>query len=163
MQPLDHDEITMDIDAPPLQVYELVADVTRMPQFSPEIVACTWLDGATGPTVGARFEATNKNRRGPKWKNRPVVTVADPGREFTFSRTEKMAGTLVWRYRFEPHGSGTRVTESYEVTEPLSRLGWFIIERFFGGTDRRGDLRTGMQQTLERIRAVAEDPQDFPQ
>ena len=33
-------------------VYELVADVTRMPEFSPEIRRCSWLDGATGPAVG---------------------------------------------------------------------------------------------------------------
>ena len=156
MQTLDHDELSIHIDAPPLEVYELVADVTKTPEFSPEVQRCVWLDGATSATLGARFEATNKVHRGPSWKNRPVVTAADPGREFAFSRTEKMSGTLIWRYRFEPEEGGTRVTESYEVTKPLTRMGWFVIGRLFGCPDRHADLHAGMQQTLSRLREAAE-------
>jgi Polyketide cyclase / dehydrase and lipid transport len=156
MQTLDHDQVSAHVDASPELVYALVADVTRTPEFSPEILRCTWLDGATGPAVGARFEAVNKAGRGPAWKNHPVVVTADPGREFAFSRTERFAGTLVWCYRLEPEGTGTRLTESYEVTRPVSRLGWFIIDRLYGCHDRRTDLRTGMQQTLQRIRETAE-------
>jgi hypothetical protein len=94
--------------------------------------------------------------RRPTWANRPVVTAASPGREFAFSRTERFAGTLVWRYQFEPDGTVTRLTESYHVTRPVSRLGWFVIAYLYGGRDRRADLRTGMQQTLQRIRETAE-------
>jgi hypothetical protein len=156
MQTLDHDQVTVHIDAPPEAVYELIADVTRTPEFSPEIQRCTWLDGATCPAVGARFEAVNKVTRGPAWKNRPVVTAAQRGQEFAFSRTEKFSGTVVWRYQLEPEGSGTRLTESYEVTRPISRLGWFIIDRLFGCHDRRTELRAGMDQTVQRIRETAE-------
>lgn len=156
MQTLDRDQVSLYIDAPPQVVYALVADVTRTPQFSPEVQRCTWLDGATGPAVGARFEAVNKVSRGPAWKNRPVVVAAQPGREFTFRRTEKFSGTLVWRYQLQPDGDGTQLTESYEVTRPISRLGWFIIGRLYGGHDRRAELRAGMQQTLDRIRHTAE-------
>ncbi|WP_219413564.1 SRPBCC family protein [Pseudonocardia nigra] len=159
MQTLDHDEVSVHVDAPPERVYAVVSDVTRTPEFSPEILRCTWLDGATGPAVGARFEAVNKVPRRPPWKNRPVVTVADPGREFTFRRTEKGAGTIEWRYRMEPEGDGTRLTESYEVIEPLTRMGWFIIGTLFGCHDRRGDLRRGMRQTLDRIAAAARQEQ----
>ncbi|MEU8261850.1 SRPBCC family protein [Micromonospora sp. NPDC048999] len=148
--------MTVHIDAPPEVVYALVADVTRTPEFSPEILRCTWLDGATGPAVGARFEAVNKAGRGPAWKNRPVVIAAQLGREFTFSRTEKFSGTLVWRYLIEPEGAATRLTESYDVTQPISRLGWFIIGRLYGDRDRRASIRAGMQQTVERIRETAE-------
>lgn len=156
MQTLDHDQLSVHIGAPRPAVYALVADVTRTPEFSPEILRCTWLDGATGPAAGARFEAVNKVTRGPAWKNRPVVIAAQPGREFAFSRTEKLSGTLVWRYLFEPDRGGTRLTESYEVTRPISRLGWFIIDRLFGSHDRRAELRAGMNQTLQRIRETAE-------
>src|SRR5215469_14904715 len=155
MQTLDHDQLSMHIDAQPEAVYALVADVTRTPEFSPEILSCTWLDGATGPAAGARFEAVNKVSRGPAWKNRPVVTAAHPGREFAFSRTEKLSGTLVWRYQLEPDGTGTRLTESYQVTRPISRLGWFIIDRLFGCQDRRAELRAGMDQTVQCIRETA--------
>lgn len=160
MQTLDHDEETVSIDATPDVVYALVSDVTRTPDFSPEILECAWLDGATGPAVGARFTAINKsNPKRPSWNNKPIVTAADPGREFAFSRTEKFAGTIVWRYLLEPEGNRTRLTESYTVVKPVSRLGWFVIEKVFGNPDRRGDLRFGMQETLRRLSVAAEDVQ----
>jgi Polyketide cyclase / dehydrase and lipid transport len=156
VQTLDNDSVTTYMEAEPAVVYELVSDVTRMPEFSPEIRRCTWLDGATGPAVGARFAAVNKVQRGPGWTNKPVVTVVEPGREFAFARTEKFGGTVVWTYKFEPKGTGVRVTESYEVTRPISPIGWFVIGGLFGRKDRRADLRAGMEQTLERMRVVAE-------
>jgi hypothetical protein len=156
VQKLDRDEVSLVIHAPARDVYDLVADVTRTPEFSPAVVRCTWLDGATGPAVGARFEAVNTTAAGKTWKNRPVVTAAVPGREFAFSRTEPFAGTLVWRYRFVPEDGGTRVIESYEVTRPVTRIGWFVIERVFKVTDVAEGLRSGMRTTLERLRATAE-------
>jgi ligand-binding SRPBCC domain-containing protein len=162
MQTLDRDEVSAVVDAPPEHVYALVADVTRMPEFSPEVASCRWLDGATGPSVGARFEAVNRSAAGKTWKNRPVVTAADPGREFAFTRTEPLAGTIAWRYRFEPEDDGTRVVESYEVQRPVTRLGWFVIEKVFRGGDRRQALREGMRTTLERLRIAAEARSNTP-
>ena len=57
IQDLAHDSVSLHMRAGPEDVYALVADVTRTPEFSPEILECTWLDGATGATVGARFKA----------------------------------------------------------------------------------------------------------
>jgi hypothetical protein len=157
-QPFDHDSVSLHMRAHPDTIYALVADVTRTPEFSPEIIECRWLDGATGPAVGARFVGRNKmaTPHRPSFTNKPVVTVADTGRTFAFSRTEPFGGTVVWRYEFAPEGDGTLVTESYNVTKPIGRVGWFIIGTLFGRKDRRADLRTGMTQTLERLREVAE-------
>lgn len=88
--------------------------------------------------------------------NHPLVTVAEPGRAFPVSRTEKGAGTIVWRYDLEPHPEGTLVRQSYEVTSPVKRLGWFIIGTLYGLKDRRGGLRDNMQQSLARIAELAE-------
>lgn len=156
MQTLDRDEVVGHVPATPQEVYAVVADVTRMPELSPEVTQARWLDGATGPVVGARFEAVNDVGRGRPWRNRPEVVAAEPGVEFAFARTEKLTGTIVWRYRFEADGGGTRVTESYEVTRPVSRIGWFVIERMYGRRDRRADLRAGMERTLDNLRAVFE-------
>jgi hypothetical protein len=160
VQTLDRDEVSTVVAAEPAAVYALVSDVTRTPEFSPEVTAVRWLDGATEPAVGARFEAVNTAASGRSWKNRPVVTVAEPGREFAFTRTEPFAGTIVWRYRLQPVQGGTRVTESYAVERPVSRLGWFAIERIFRGGVRREVLRDGMRTTLERMRAVLETQRD---
>ena len=156
MQSLDHDTAEIVVAAPPEHVYDLVADVTRTPELSPEVVDVRWLDGATGPAVGARFEAVNLSSGGKRWKNRPVVTAADRGREFAFSRTEPFAGTVAWRYRFEAVEGGTRVVESYAVERPVTRVGWFVIEKVFRSGNRREELRAGMRTTLERLRVLAE-------
>lgn len=154
MTPVTGDEVSTWIDAAPEVVYDLVADVTRTPQWSPEIVSCEWLDGATGPAVGARFRARNRTTRW-SWANEPEVTVADRGREFTFVRRERTAGELVWRYRFEPSGTGTTVTESYAVTRTIPRAAYLIF-RIFGSRDRVRELRQGMEITLARLKTAAE-------
>ena len=49
------------------------------------------------------------------------------------------------------------------MTKPISRLGWFIIERMSPGDPRR-QLRHGMQETLrgikESVEATAGQPDD---
>jgi hypothetical protein len=149
-------EAWVHVNVAPEKLYELVSDVTRMGEWSPETVRCRWLDGATGPVVGARFKGTN--RRGlMRWK--PRVVAALPGREFAF-----VANLMIfhremtkWRYRFESAtDGGTDVTESFEM---LSDLPWYISvdERWLMGiNDHQADLQTGMLRTLERIKAVAE-------
>jgi len=155
-QQLDHDSVSVHMNARPEHVYALVADVTRTPEFSPEILRCEWLDGATEANVGARFAARNKVPKRPAWTNKPVVTIVEPGKKFAFARTETGGGTVEWTYEFTAEGDGTLVTESYDVTKPIPALGWFIIGTLFNRKDRRTDLRNGMQLTLERIRMVAE-------
>jgi ligand-binding SRPBCC domain-containing protein len=155
-QQLTRDVVTRYVDAPPDVVYAVVADVTRTPERTPDIVSCSWIDGASGPAVGARFKAVNKQGRGPNWSNKPVVTVADPGVEFSFTRTEPFAGTILWRHQFVPEGSGTLVVESYEVLVPISSIGWFIMGTIYGLKDRRGDLRASMIASLDRLASMVE-------
>lgn len=162
MQSLDADEVSIVIQAAPEQVYALVADVTKMPLFSPELLDCRWLDGATEAAVGARFAARNKVTRGPSWVNKPVITSVEPGRVISWARTEPFAGTVEWTYRFESTEGGTRVTESYRVTKPISRIGWLIIGTMSQTKDRRGQLRTGMQETLARLKSVIEAGSSLP-
>ena len=157
-QPLDQDEVSLKVSARPEDVYAAVADVTRMPKLSPELRDCQWLDGATEPAVGVRFAARNKVKRGPSWVNKPVITDLEPGRKITWARTEPFAGTVEWSYRFEPSDGGTLVTESYRVTKPISRLGWLIIGTMSATDDRQAQLREGMQQTLQRLKALVEAP-----
>lgn len=156
MQTFDHDEVRLVMNAAPEAVYDVIADVTRMPKLSPEVIECRWLDGATGPEVGARFAARNKFTRGPAVGNKPVITAVDPGRRISWSRTEPFGGTVEWTYEFLPHPEGTEVVESYRALKPVSRIGWLIISAF-SSKDRRGVQRAGMEQTLERLRDVVEE------
>ncbi len=161
-QELSADQVSRHIDAPADQLYDIISDVTRTPELAPEIISCVWLDGATGPAVGARFKARNHAGRGPKWSNKPVVVAAERGRDFAFERTEPFSGTVRWVYRFEPDGTGTRVTESYEVTHALSIVGWFVIGTLYGLKHRRSDLRKNMTATLEWLAELAEREVNAP-
>jgi hypothetical protein len=156
-QELTSDTASRYIEASPEALYALVSDVTRTPEYSPEVVKCTWIKGATGPAVGARFKAINHAGRVPDWPNKPIVTVAEPGRLFAFERSEIGGGTIEWRYVFEPQGTGTLVTESYTVQKKVNGLGWFIIDTLAGLKDRRSDLHRGMTTSLERIAAIVEN------
>lgn len=151
-----HDSLTIHITAPPDQVYGLVSDISRMGEWSPECRHCAWTHGATGPVVGARFKARNKGRRGPSWFNTPVVTAAQPGREFAFNRSGPGIGSYTWRFVLEPTATGTQLTESYDVERPLPKAMSWLTEKWTGSADRDADLREGMNTTLARIRAAAE-------
>lgn len=142
-------EARAQVKAPPDRVWAMVADVTRMGEWSPENVGGEWLDGATGPVVGARFKGHNK--QGPaKWSTVATVTAAEPGREFAFS----VAPTgVTWRYQFLPSADGTEVVESYQLPPgPMHRL----LSDILGLLGRRKQMEGGMQQTLERLKAAAE-------
>ncbi len=152
---LRRDQVVRHVAAPPEAVYAVVADVTRTPQWSPEVISCTWLDGATGPAAGARFTARNR-RRWFTWTNRPVVDVADPGREFAFTRTEPGGGSIRWGYRLEAEGDGTRVLHSYEVTRPVPRGLHVALHLAFGVRDLAADLRANMEASTARLAAVTE-------
>ncbi|MDP8930656.1 MAG: SRPBCC family protein [Actinomycetota bacterium] len=147
--------VSVHIDAPPQRVYELVADITRMGEWSPETVRCRWLDGATGPAVGARFKGYNRRGRA-RWSNTLEVLAADPGREFAFRRDLLPCGVCDWRCRMEPEGEDTRLTESYEVVKPDWAITNWLNGKVLGVADRDADLQEGMRATLARIKAVAE-------
>ena len=151
-----HDSVTIEIDAPPDEVYGLVSDITRMGEWSPECYRCEWTKGATGPAVGARFKAKNKGGRGPSWFNTPKVTVADQGKEFAFNRSGPGIGSYTWRYVMEPTPEGTRLTESFDAERPLGKAMTWITEKWTGSSDRDADLHQGMETTLSRIKAAAE-------
>jgi uncharacterized protein YndB with AHSA1/START domain len=141
------------INATPEQVYDMVADLPRMGEWSPECQRVEWEDGATGPAEGARF--VGHNRGGPRqifrWSRHGRVLAADPGREFTFVTEEGGRESTLWRYRFEPVDGATRVTESYEAKWlPL----WARI--IDGPLNRRGELHDHMSRTLDHLKTAAE-------
>jgi uncharacterized protein YndB with AHSA1/START domain len=143
-------EASVTIATSPERAYALVSDVTRMGEWSPECRRCEWLDGATGPTVGSSFRGHNRVGR-YRWSTTSQVMAAAPGREFAFTVMSEGRESTRWRYRFEPCEEGTVVTESYEFRwAPKIHVVTNVLMR------RDRWLRRGMQQTLGRLKAVAE-------
>jgi uncharacterized protein YndB with AHSA1/START domain len=146
------------VSAPPEKLYDLITDVRRMGEWSPETVRCEWLGAATGPAVGARFKGSNKNKF-MRWTTKPEVVVAEPGREFAFVVPAVFGSKDLtkWTYRFEEAtDGGTDLTESFEI---MNDLPWYINfgdRHILGIEDRKADLEANMAKTLGRIKAVAE-------
>lgn len=141
------------IGASPQRVYALISDVTRTGEWSPECRRCKWVDGASGPAVGARFRGYNRYRW-LRWSRLNEVLVADPGREFVFRVLPDWMNkdSSIWRYRLEARDGGTRLIESTEVLE------WpgLLVRLLTSLVRRDDDMTDNIQQSLERIKAIVE-------
>ncbi|HEY5013229.1 MAG TPA: SRPBCC family protein [Acidimicrobiia bacterium] len=151
-----HAHASIDVDASPTALYDIVSDVRRMGEWSPECRRCEWIGGAIGPAVGARFKGNN--RRGiARWSTKPRVVVADPAREFAFVTGHLGRDMTKWSYRFEPAADHTNVTESFEM---LRDMPWYfrLADRLLMGVkDRKADLETNMRETLRRLKTATEN------
>ena len=147
------DAVTVHMKAKPEDIWALVSDVTRTGEFSPETFEAQWIDGATGPAVGARFKGhVNRNNKGVKYWTVCKVTDAEPGKVFGFDVVMGDRVVNSWRYELEPAGDGTDVTESFALaSNPATWLYWKLFGWARGATNRRN-----MRTTLERIQAVVE-------
>jgi hypothetical protein len=154
--PVDYrpEEVSIWIDADPHIVWEHISDVTRMGEWSPECRRCIWRGRKRG--VGARFIGIN--RRGwVFWVTANRVEQAEPGRSFAFHTT---TNGVRWSYRLEPEGTGTRVTERWDVSgqsrAQRKRSASFANMLLDGYDLHNEELLDGMRKTLERVKAAAE-------
>jgi len=152
-----HDSVTVHMAASPEKIWDLVSDVTQIGKYSPETFEAEWLDGATGPAIGAKFRGhVKRNRKFPIYWTSCTVLASDPGREFGFGVGPADKPLNVWRYRLEPSGDGTDVTESFELANtPALRLYWTLF-----GWSRGKTNRNGMRATLEAVKAEVESGPD---
>ena len=130
-----------------------MSDVTKIGRYSPETFEAEWLDGATGPAVGARFRGhVKRNGIGPIYWTSCTVQECEPGRVFTFGVGPPDKALSVWGYRMEPVGGRHRRHRDLPLADTgLLRLYWAVLGWARGRTNRN-DMRT----TLERIKAEVE-------
>lgn len=148
-------EARIRVAAAPEVVWDLVADVARMGEWSPECRRCQWVAGASGPGRGARFRGYNRLGLW-RWTREALVTEAERGSEFAFvTLGDRDTEQTRWRYHLVPSGVETEVEESFEgVTRPLYLHLWLAMPRMM--QFRRTQLERGMRRTLERLKAAAE-------
>jgi hypothetical protein len=148
-------EATTNLSASPTLLYDAVSDVGQMGDWSPECRHCEWIDGSTGPAVGARFKGSN--RRGIlRWSTKPRVVVADQGREFAFVIQHFGRDMTRWSYRFDAASDGTTVTESFEMLGDMPWYLWLADRVLIGVKDRKSDLEASMAVTLQSLKSAME-------
>lgn len=140
----------IEIDAPASRVWELVSDVGRMRQWSPQ---CRIMR-ALGP-IRPGTRTLNLNRRGLLfWPTTAVITEVVPERKFAFRIP---VNTTVWSYELEPTATGTRLVETRHAENGVTALSTAVTNTALGGVDNfEKELLEGMRQGLARIKAAAE-------
>ena len=147
------DEVSVWMDAEPAEVWDLVSDVTRIGEFSPETFEARWTRGSTGPEVGAWFKGhVKRNGVGPTYWSLCRVTRCEVEEVFEFAVGSVDMTVNNWGYRLEPKDGGTLVTEYFRLASNLpTRVYWLLL-----GPLRRRTNQKGMRTTLERMKAVLE-------
>ena len=141
------------IDRSPEDLYDLIADVSRMGEWSP---VCT---GGSYDEDGEWFTGTNA-MGDSTWETRCRVVAAERGREFAFINhgLEGRVEMVRWGFTFRPAAAGgTDVTQTWQVL-PDYADGLGIDET---GTVAVLDMMKdaalqGMPQTLSALKAGAE-------
>jgi uncharacterized protein YndB with AHSA1/START domain len=139
------------VAAPPEQIWALVADPRRHQDINGNDTVRDAFDVPGNLSLGSTFgmnmdfggayTMTNTvieydDNRCIAWQARPPAGGA---------RWRKIFGGRIWRYELEPVDGGTRVRESWDVSEE-GRFGSRWLVRLYGS-----QTKTNMEHTLERI------------
>jgi uncharacterized protein YndB with AHSA1/START domain len=138
---------TVHVDAPAELIYDMVTDVARMGEWSPE---CVGADVPAGSPVAAGFTFTGRNARGEaEWTSPCQVVAADRPTLFSFTAGEPGAATT-WTFELRSADGATEITESFD-SEPLRDPA--RAEQLAG---RHGQLLEDLSSTLAGVKSVAE-------
>lgn len=103
---------SIEIAASPDAVWSLIADITRMGEWSPECYKAHWEDDSAGPAPSAHFHGYN--RAGEfEWDLPCEVTECVPGKVFAFIAPRGVDIGTRWRFELEATDDGTRLTETF--------------------------------------------------
>ena len=147
-------EVSRVIAASPEALYDIVSDLPKMGELSPENTGGMWVNGATGPDVGAEFRGTNSH--GTKhWATSAVVERADRGHEFAFRVRVGPVKVARWSYRFEAVDGGTKVTETWDdMRNWLAKKAGTVAS---GVKDRETRNRDTMTVTLGNLARIVRE------
>lgn len=144
-------EASIEIATSPEAVYDLVSDLARMGEWSPESTGGEWKEGGTGQ-IGDWF--IGHNRAGEReWTRESQVAVADRGREFTFVVGGVEENCTWWCYEMEPSGAGTRLTEKWWFVNKTPGLAAATEEQLQA---RIGATQGSLEATVAAVKATAE-------
>ncbi len=136
---------TVQMNASPEEVWKVVSDLARMPEFSPELRKAFVVGG---PGVGANIIGINR-RKAVVWPTTSKVVRWEPGKAVAWKVRESGA---TWVYELEPKDGGTAVTGRRVL--PKFTFGTSFLAPIIGGAEGHdAELAAGIQTTLERIRA----------
>jgi uncharacterized protein YndB with AHSA1/START domain len=155
-------EVPIEIAAAPERVWAIVSDISVMPGISSELLAVEWLDGWSGPGLGARFTGRNRNEAFGVWSTESVIVEYDPPRVFAWAVGDPQWPSAIWRFSLEPRDGGTLLRQWMQMGPGRSGLS-FAIDRMPDKEQkivfvRLRELEGSMGATLAAIKTLAEGP-----
>ena len=140
----------IEINAPAGTVWNLISDLSRMPQWSPQ---CRMMKSIGPLRAGTR--TVNLNRRNKLfWPTTSTITEVIPERKLAFRVN---INNTVWSYELEPTATGTRVVETRHAENGVKAVSTMTVNAVLGGVPSfEKELVDGMNTSLARIKAAAE-------
>src|SRR5512139_3417980 len=140
----------VEVAASPESVWEVISDVRRMSEWSPE---CRKIVVIGSPKQGVGTTFLGLNRRGwAMWPTTSKVVRYEPGKAVAWKTRESGA---TWSYEITPTPSGTRLTGQREL--PSFSAATKLMAPLIGGAGGHDEeLAAGIRTTLERIKATVE-------
>jgi uncharacterized protein YndB with AHSA1/START domain len=148
-----HTVVSVDrvIDAPAASLFALVADATRHPEFDGSGQLVKAKEGAAqNLTLGSTFGMSMK--MGVPYTVTNTVVEFEQDRRIAWQTVlsgplGRFLGGRIWRYELEPVDGGTKVTESWDLSEDK--------QAFFLKSPKIGQhTAVGMSKSLDRLAAL---------
>lgn len=134
------------------EVWAVVTDVARMPEWSDEVVKVIPLKSG-GLRLNQWYLGINR-RKAVVWPTRSVVSALEP--ETKLAWLTKSSGAE-WIYELSPEGQGTKVVHRRPIPRKLTPVSKaFAAVALGGGAEHADELEVSMGRTLERIKAAIE-------
>lgn len=138
--------------ASPEAVWAVLADVTRVGEWSGECRRAVWTGPARRAAPGVRFRGYNRSGW-IRWRRDNEIVAAEPPLELVWRTLPSLRypDSTEWRFRLEPHGAGTRIVQSYRLLKIPRVFDWLFARVIREHRDREPGLRAD----LERLAQVA--------
>jgi hypothetical protein len=145
----------VEVDATPEQVWALLADVTRAGEWSHETSGGEWLDDVTAVAAGVRFRGRNRNGR-QRWTRVCEVETAEAPTTISWRTVPSRLyrDSTRWTYEIERTGSGSRITQRFEVL----RIHPILDRLFYLCIPAHRDRSAALAADLHRLGQVAGQP-----
>lgn len=146
-------QATIEVAAPPARVWEVLADLRRMPEFSPQ---CIRMIPLGRPRAGTFTVNLNRDGKYMFWPTSSRIVAYEPGKSLAFRMNENRT---IWSFELaESDNGGTVVTQQRKdsgngVPAPIRKA---IDIGFKGESAFDATLVAGMNTTLSRLKAAAE-------
>lgn len=142
------------IDAPAEAIWAVVADVTRVGEWSAECRGCAWAGDPAAPVPGARFRGANR-RSWLRWTRLNEIIAAEEPRRLIWRTIPSgpYPDSVQWQIDLVPDNGRTRVRESFAVLVMPRLMEWLLWMAVPAHRDRTSDL----ERDLGRLKHLVEE------